>query len=73
MKTKYELFDEEFRKNMSYGCMRVGQATFNSVFSVDSEIANKLRGTEKDCFYFNDRTKAFMEEVYKKWAAEETN
>ena len=70
MKTKYELFDEEFRKYMSYGCMRKGQATFNAVFSVDSEIANKLRGTEKDCFYFDDKIEKFMEEVYKKWGNE---
>ena len=30
---------------------RVGQAVFNALYDIDSEMANDIRGGEYDCFY----------------------
>ena len=67
MKTIYEKYHEAFRKNLKDGVQRIGQATFNAVYDVDPEIANQLRGTDKDCFYFDSRIDAFMKVVYERW------
>ena len=69
-KTKYELFAELYRKNIHSGVQRKGQATFNSVCEIDEEIANKLRGTDKDCFYNDSKVSDFMKEVWDKWEKE---
>ena len=67
MKTMYEKFDEAFRNNIASGVQRIGQATFNAVYEIDPEIANQLRGTDKDCFYLDSRIDEFTKVVYERW------
>ena len=68
MKTIYEKYHEAFRNNVKGGTQRLGQACFNAVYEVDPVVADKLRGTDKDCFYFDSRIDDFMKVVYERWA-----
>lgn len=67
MKTIYEKFADAYVYHTCSHVQRKGQATFNAVFDVDPEIANQLRGTDKDCFYFDAHIDAFMKVVYERW------
>ena len=67
MKTIYERFEFFKRQYLRENC-RLGQAIFNAVFDIDPEIADQLRGTDKDCFYFDSRIDDFMKVVYERWA-----
>lgn len=67
MKSIYEKYHEAFRNNIKNGTQRLGQAAFNAVYEVDPEIANQLRETDKDCFYFDSRIDEFMKVVYERW------
>lgn len=67
MNSIYEKYHEAFRNNIKGGIQRLGQAAFNAVYEVDPEIANQLRGTDKDCFYFDSRIDEFMKVVYERW------
>lgn len=44
-------------------CYRVGQWAFNFVYDTYPDIANKLRATEFDPFYRDERLTAFWAEV----------
>lgn len=44
---------------------RKGQALFNAIAVVDPLLANRLSGTEVDCFYNDKACKIFRKEVYK--------
>lgn len=49
---------------------RKGQATFNAVYLTDPELANKLRGTNLDCFHNDSLIGEFMFNVYQIWDKE---
>jgi len=66
MKNKFELFNKLYIDYITYN-MRKGQATFNAVHTIDSEIANELRGTELDCFYDDSKIGVFMKYLHSKW------
>ena len=66
-KTIYEKFADAYTYHIRSHIQRKGQATFNAVFNVDSEIADQLRGTDKDCFYLDSRIDEFMKVVYERW------
>ena len=66
MKTKFEQFEAFKQAYLRENC-RLGQATFNAVYDVDHEIANQLRATDKDSYYFDSRIEEFMKVVYAHW------
>jgi len=68
-KTIYEQFDEAFRHHMSSKLERKGQATFNAVMTIDPVLADSLRGTNIDCYYFDGKINDFMSVVYNKWSS----
>ena len=43
--------------------IRLGQATFNAAFEFFPHAVNKLRGTEYDCFYDDNRIDKFLEKL----------
>ena len=43
--------------------LRKGQSLFNAVYAIRPDIADSLRGTDKDCFYNDEKINDFMEEV----------
>lgn len=45
--------------------LRLGQHAFNFIHNIEPDIANEIRGTDKDCFYSNDKMSEFLEEVNK--------
>jgi hypothetical protein len=45
--------------------LRLGQQVFNYIHDVEPDIANQIRGTDKDCFYFTNKVGAFLEEANK--------
>lgn len=45
--------------------LRLGQHAFNFIHDIEPDIANEIRGTDKDCFYSNDKMSEFLEEVNK--------
>ncbi len=47
--------------------MRYGQSLFNAVYDIDPIVANKLRGSDKDCFHNDKKVVAFVSEVLSYW------
>jgi hypothetical protein len=45
--------------------LRLGQHAFNFIHDEEPDIANQIRGTDKDCFYSNDKMSDFFEEAHK--------
>ncbi len=45
--------------------LRRGQSLFNALYDSNPDIANKIRGTEKDPFYKNHLESVFLFEVEK--------
>ena len=43
---------------------RAGQAAFNHLHGAYPELANKINGTEADCFYDDKKIPAFIQRVY---------
>lgn len=43
--------------------LRFGQAVFNEAYKSFPEFTDRLRGTEYDCFYVDDKVGAFLEEL----------
>jgi hypothetical protein len=43
---------------------RAGQTYFNTLYDMDPECADMIRGTRFDPFYDDSRIPAFMEEVF---------
>lgn len=43
--------------------VRLGQAIFNAAYEYFPIAVNKLRGTEYDCFYDDDRIGKFLEKL----------
>ena len=71
MKVYQKLEDQyidEYLSNLEKG-QRKGQAIFNAIHTVDPDTANKLRATDLDCYYFDERVKLFLEKVYEIWEA----
>ena len=54
---------ELFREND----FRMGQTYFNVLLEMRPDIANHIRGTDKDAFYDNDKLPTMLAEVYKRW------
>lgn len=55
----------ELYKRVSIACknfpqLRYGQAMFNEAYSMWPEFVNTIRGTDDDCFYRDDKVKAFL-------------
>ena len=44
---------------------RMGQAYFNYAYEMYPNVADKLRGTQYDCFYLDERIPEFLEELNK--------
>ena len=44
---------------------RMGQAYFNYAYEMYPDEVDKLRGTQYDCFYLDERTPKFLEELNK--------
>ncbi len=53
----------KFQKDHPY--LRYGQVIFNYVYSLYPEVANKIRGSEYDCFYEDEKVDFFLELVKK--------
>lgn len=47
--------------------LRWGQGLFNHLCTVRPELAEKIRGTELDPFYRDDRVPVFLEFLEKNW------
>jgi hypothetical protein len=45
--------------------LRLGQQAFNYIHDIEPDIANKIRGTDKDCFYQSGKIGEFFDEVHK--------
>ncbi len=45
---------------------RRGQAYFNYAYEMFPEVVDEIRGTDRDCFYRNDRIGIFLEELNSK-------
>ena len=54
----------------SYPSQRIGQATFNAVYSVWPAIADRARATRIDPFHRDDQTNAFIGFVYEELGKE---
>jgi hypothetical protein len=46
---------------------RRGQTVFNVLCEEDPEYAEEIRGTKKDCFYFDDRIPMVFEALQQRW------
>jgi hypothetical protein len=44
---------------------RMGQAYFNYAYEMYPDEVDKLRGTQYDCFYLDERIPKFLEELNK--------
>ena len=53
--------------SIEYPNWRKGQLYFNCLYSMDPELANELRGSDKDPFYRDDRIPAFLEIIEQRW------
>lgn len=42
------------------GVLRYGQCLFNTLYDLDSELANKIRGTNNDPFYLDEKIPKFF-------------
>lgn len=42
---------------------RLGQTLFNCLYDLFPDVADRIRGTNKDPFYNNDLIKEFLEEI----------
>jgi len=49
------------------GGVRMGQALFNALHTVDADLYTKLTATDKDCFYDDKVVDAFLAEVEARW------
>lgn len=58
---------EMMDKNPSW---RHGQSLFNALYFVDSETANKIRGTCNDCFHSDSKIPNFKEATIEIWTTE---
>lgn len=70
MKT-YQEFTEEFWKNWELakkeGNLRLGQFYFNELYKEKPNLANKIRATDKDMFYNNDKLAQSLDFIYDNW------
>ena len=55
----------EFMQSKKPEELRLGQHAFNFIHDIEPDIANEIRGTDKDCFYSNNKMSEFLEEVNK--------
>ena len=55
----------DFMQSKKPDKLRLGQHAFNFIHDIEPDIANEIRGTDKDCFYSNDKMSEFLEEVNK--------
>ena len=55
----------EFMQSKKPDELRLGQHAFNFIYDIEPDIANQIRGTDKDCFYSNDKMSDFFEEAHK--------
>ncbi len=54
---------EMFRENE----WRLGQTHFNVLAKIRPDISERIRGTDIDAFYDNNKLPAMLAEVYKRW------
>lgn len=47
--------------------MRAGQAFYNVLHSVDTQLADKIRSTSVDPYYDDSRLAGFLSYVYQAW------
>jgi hypothetical protein len=40
--------------------LRMGQSLFNALYEIDGELANKIRGTNDDCFHDDSKILRFL-------------
>lgn len=50
---------------------RFGQSFFNALCMIDPTTANKIRGTEFDCFHRDDRITEFIVRVKEIWSLQQ--
>lgn len=43
---------------------RIGQSVFNTLYDLDPEMADSIRGTDLDPFYNDDRVAKFYDHVF---------
>ena len=59
-----DLTNAAYRKAQEYADIykdwRWGQCIFNAYYTFFPEESNKLRGTDDDCFYRNDKVEKFL-------------
>lgn len=46
----------------------MGQSMFNAIFDVDSEFANKIAGTEYDCYFRDNISGMLLDMFYKEYS-----
>lgn len=49
------------------GKWRKGQTYFNVLWQERPDLSKKIRGTDLDCFYMDERIPAFLEWVRNNW------
>lgn len=65
--TVKDLHDCVVENSKHYPNWRKGQLYFNCLHNMDPELANELRGSDKDPFYRDDRIPAFLIIVEQRW------
>ena len=51
------------KERAQYSYLRAGQSIFNCTYTIVPDIADRLTGTEFDCYYHDDRVEDFLKEV----------
>lgn len=54
----------KIRDNPKNNYLRSGQILFNNLYDIAPEVANEIRGTEFDPYYFDSRIRAFLDRIY---------
>lgn len=64
----YEQYIQEIRKERP-SSLRYGQWLFNTLYRVNSELAEKINGTQYDCYHAidEDRIALFLGYVFLHW------
>ena len=67
MPMSFDQFVELFNSRVQPSWSRMGQHAFNTLHEVAPELANKVRATDVDPFYRDDRINKFWQFVAENW------
>jgi hypothetical protein len=65
LRESLKTFEWTFEFKWKQDDLRPGQRMFNYFHTVDADIANQITGTDADCFYFDGKMNAFLDQFEK--------